>query len=195
MPVSPVTSTVESVPATMRTLLENAEQRGRIADDVRERGLGTDLLLQVDVLLLEARLEGGDLLVGEQVLDGEDTCSEIAERSETSLSPYRPASLLARFSVPMSFPLIAMGTEMTQRRPTLTSAACSTNSGDSWISGVSKGSLWSNTQPVRVFCRGHSGRVGAMGGEGTGPTTSGTVKTSRAGSWRSTAKRSNGITL
>ena len=50
---------------------EDVEDRRGLADDVAERGLGADLLLEVDVLLLEARLQRGDLLVGEQVLDRE----------------------------------------------------------------------------------------------------------------------------
>ena len=50
---------------------ERAQDRRGLADDVAERGLRPDLLLEVEILLLEARLEGRDLLVSQHVLDGE----------------------------------------------------------------------------------------------------------------------------
>ena len=50
---------------------EDTEDRRGLADDVAKRRFRPNLLLKVDVLLLQASLEGGDLLVSEQILEGE----------------------------------------------------------------------------------------------------------------------------
>jgi hypothetical protein len=84
---------VESVPATFRTLTRTPHRRG-FPGDVAERGLRPDLLLEVDVLLLETRLEGGDLLVGTQVLNGQRDL--LGDRSEQrGLARAVPAGLAA----------------------------------------------------------------------------------------------------
>jgi hypothetical protein len=59
---------------------EYAEDRGGLADDVAERGFAPDLLLEVDVFLLQPRVQSRDLLVREQVLDREPHL--LADREE-----------------------------------------------------------------------------------------------------------------
>jgi hypothetical protein len=44
-------------------VLEGTEDGRGLAHDVTERGLRPDLFPKIDILVLEARLEGGDLLV------------------------------------------------------------------------------------------------------------------------------------
>ena len=57
-----------SYPDARQDLLDG---RG-LADDVRERRLGPDFFLKIEVLLLEPVLEPRDLFVREHILDGQD---------------------------------------------------------------------------------------------------------------------------
>jgi hypothetical protein len=52
-------------------LLEHAAQRGAVPHDVLKVALAADLVFQIQFLLSELVLEGGDLAIGEGVVDGD----------------------------------------------------------------------------------------------------------------------------